>query len=83
MLPLFKYICMTSCNGISWDSQDLIACKQAFLIMIQDGWSLEDLKQLDFGNLDCDAVYDEIDEAAAHEDLRLECELNAFEAQSC
>lgn len=47
-------------NGVFWDSDDLIACKQACQILFKKGVSEEILSQLDFGNLDVSEVLNEI-----------------------
>lgn len=61
------------CNGITWDPDDLASCKQALSILLQDGISLDELSELDFGNLD---VYDVVEQY-------YEYELNSFEIEFC
>lgn len=47
-------------NGVSWNTQDLIGCKQAFCILYNEGVNLEVLKTLDFGCLDIASVCEEL-----------------------
>lgn len=47
--------------GVSWNNQDLQACKQACLILYNMGVSEEKLFSLDFGNLDvADVITEEV-----------------------
>lgn len=51
---------MNEYKNVCWNPSDLISCKQAYTILINDGCSYEELQDLDFGNLDTDSVYSEI-----------------------
>jgi len=44
---------------VSWDSDDLIQCKQALLIIANANLSRQLIESLDFGSLDVQAVLDE------------------------
>lgn len=43
-------------DGVYWDSEDLISCKQAACILWNRGVDFETLKTLNFGALDIEAV---------------------------
>lgn len=46
--------------GVTWDTEDLISCKQAVCILyFCKGLSEDDLYKLNFGNLDIEGVLDE------------------------
>lgn len=45
--------------NVSWDTNDLFECKQAYRILRRE-YSAEELENLDFGNLNTDAVEEEI-----------------------
>lgn len=45
--------------GYTWDSANLLSCKQAFLNLYKEGFKYKELSSLDFGNLDLIAVLDE------------------------
>lgn len=50
--------------GVSWDTSDLISCKQAVEILTRIGVGEEELLTLDFGGLDVSEVVEEIDQSA-------------------
>mgnify|MGYP007022378028 CR=1 FL=1 len=45
--------------NVSWDTNDLFECKQAYRILRREYSEIE-LSTLDFGNLDTDAVEEEM-----------------------
>lgn len=48
-------------NGVSWNTQDLMECKQAFVILyFHKKVSMSIIDSLDFGNLDIDAVMNQL-----------------------
>ena len=53
--------CMEYFAGWSWDPNDLISSKQAFLGLLMEGVSFDELSVLDFGNLDLIGVAEEVD----------------------
>lgn len=50
-------------STVSWETNDLLSCKQAYVILRRE-FSAEELLMLDFGNLDIDAVEDELNPQA-------------------
>ena len=46
--------------GVSWDTSDLISCKQAAEILTRMGVGEEELMDQDFGGLDVSAVLEEL-----------------------
>lgn len=44
---------------VFWNSEDLIASKNACIMLINDGYSLDELLEMDFGNLDVVGVWNE------------------------
>lgn len=50
------------CKGVSWDTSDLISCKQAVEILTRMGVVEEELLTLDFGGLDVPEVLEELEE---------------------
>ena len=48
-----------SYNGVYWDTEDLIGCKQALSILLNKGIALETLRALNFGALNVEAVIEE------------------------
>ena len=50
---------MVHYRGITWNSADLFACKQACLMLIKMDVELSVLRTLDFGSLDVDGVFEE------------------------
>jgi hypothetical protein len=48
-------------NGVYWDANDLLQCKQAYKILRMEGFSYEDLSDLNFGNLDVISVEEEME----------------------
>ena len=59
-------------KGWSWDTTDLISCKNAFCGLLRECHP-DELEGIDFGNLDTQAVIDEY----------YEHQLNAYEAEHC
>lgn len=51
---------MENFNGVYWNPNDLLQCKQAYKILRNMGYSYEDLSELDFGNLDIISVEEEM-----------------------
>ena len=49
-------------NGVYWDTNDLLQCKQAYKILRNMGYSYEDLSDLDFGSLDVISVEEEMEQ---------------------
>lgn len=50
----------TNYKNVSWDTEDLIECKQAFIILYyREKVSMDIIDTLDFGNLDTDSVITE------------------------
>lgn len=47
-------------TGVSWDTSDLVSCKQAVEILAGMGVGEEELLTLDFGGLDVSGVIEEI-----------------------
>lgn len=47
-------------KGVSWDTSDLISCKQAVEILTRMGVGEEELLSLDFGGLDVSEVLEEL-----------------------
>ena len=46
--------------SITWDTEDLISCKQAvYILYFREGVSEAELYKLNFGNLDIEDVLDE------------------------
>ncbi len=46
--------------GVTWDTEDLVSCKQAVRILFfHKGAEVSELFSLDFGNLDVEGVLDE------------------------
>ena len=52
----FKNIMKNTFSSWSWNSEDLVQCKQAFVGLRLAGFSIEELMELDFGNLDLYSV---------------------------
>lgn len=46
-------------NGVSWNTDDLFSCKNAFCMLLNMGFSFDELSELDFGNLDLFSVAEE------------------------
>ena len=59
--------------GWSWDTSDLIQCKNALVGLLNEGHNVSELIEMDFGNLDTLSIIDEYNE----------CQLNAYEAEHC
>ncbi|MDR0608006.1 MAG: hypothetical protein LBG52_06820 [Candidatus Peribacteria bacterium] len=64
-------------DGVVRDPSDLISSKQALRILYNDGVDETTLYQLNFGNLDVDAVIDEI--APKEESFRQETNTDLFQ----
>ena len=45
--------------GISWDTTDLVQCKNACRMLIREGISYDEILALDFGALDIVSVWEE------------------------
>lgn len=48
-----------SFNGVSWNSEDLVSCKQAVCILWWKGVDFETLETLNFGALDVEGTIEE------------------------
>ena len=54
---------MANYNGITWNSKDLLSCKNALIILLKEGTSIEVIYELElkdmFGSLDVSDVIEE------------------------